>query len=237
MKSILRSSLLVVLFSAIGFTAVAQNRITKEIIEFHKVYVKGKIEVELIPSNANEITLSSRYIPLEEVEVEFKDNSIYIKTKPKLNSEENVKVKLPYKNITVIEVATGAIVNSARDVESSSLFLKATSGGKIELSIQTDSVLAEVSQLSDIILYGSTKIQEVDLNTGGNYLAYDLDCERTTIKATAGSQGKVIANKAIDANSGSKAFIGYIGNPSTTNIKTSLGGEISAFKTREDANN
>lgn len=233
MNKITRFSFFILLIYIV-LPCYAQNRVTREIIDFEAVYVKGPIEVELIPSSSRELSITSRFISIEDVEVEFKNKAVHIKTRIKINNEENVQVKLPYEKINTIEATGGAIVNSARDIEMPELSLTVGTGGKIELSVQTRKIEAKVSHVSDIILYGITENQVVDVNSGGNYLAYDLECKNTVVKATAGSQAKVTASESIDATSNSKAFVGYIGNPAKTAISTSLGGEIMSYKTREE---
>ena len=224
------------IFTIITPLLSAQNRITAEITEFEEVYVKGRIDLELIPSNATEMTITSRLIDPKEVDVKFKNNALYLKTKLKINSDENVQIKLPYQKLNVVEASGGAVVNSARNINAETLHLKARSGGKIELSIQVKNVFAKITQVSDIILYGKTENQEVIVNTGGNYLASDLNCRHTQIKATAGSQAKVKASESIDATSNSKAFVGYIGDPGKASVSTSLGGEIMQYRTKDDLN-
>ena len=69
----------------------------------------------------------------------------------------------------------------------------------------------------------------------GNYLAYGLEAEDAYIKASSKSQAKVVARRIINATSNGKSFVGYIGEPESTYVKTSLGGEVASFKTKEIA--
>ena len=224
------------IFTLITPLLSAQNRITTKIAEFEEVYVKGRIDLELIHSSNTEMTIASREIDPNEVDVEFKNNTLQLKTKIKINSDQIVRIKLPYQKLSVVEASGGAVVNSAHRINSDVLQLKASSGGKIELNVQTQKIIAKVTQVSDIILYGKSENQEVIVNTGGNYLASDLNCKHTQIKATAGSQAKVTASESINATSNSKAFVGYIGDPGKTSVSTSLGGEIMQYRTKDDMN-
>jgi hypothetical protein len=171
----------------------------------------------------------------EDVSLEFKNGELRIWIRPSISKDDNIAIKLPYSKLNKIQASAGAVINSARDLEANDLDLHAKSGGKIELSVEVGSINAKVTQISDIILYGLAVSQNVSVGTGGNYLAYDLDCQDTYIKVSSGSQGKVTASRKIEATANSKAFIGYIGDPVSTYTKTSLGGEISAFKTKADA--
>lgn len=209
----------------------AQNRITVNLEEFNSIYVTGRADVELIPSNSNEMSITDRKGQPEQVEYEIKNERLKIKTKPDLKKENQIYIKVPYKILTSIEAGNGAVINSREDLEAQEFSFKAHSGGKIELTIHAKKVIAKVTQVSDIILYGKTISQDVVANTGGNYLAYDLECDNTMVRASSGSQAKVKAAKRMDLSSSSKAFVGYIGNPDVTITKSSTGGEIAIYKT------
>lgn len=224
--------ILSIAFLVLTLSANAQNRITIGLDDFTSVSVSGRIDVELIPSDSKEVSITSKIGQPEEVHVEVKEGELKIRIRPKFDKNDVISVKLPYTKLTKISALAGAVINSARDLEVDDLELNAASGGKIELSVKTKSITAKVTQVSDIILYGKTETQNVIVNTGGNYLAYDMECEDTYIKVTAGSQGKVTASRIIEATANSKGFIGYVGDPVSTYVKTSLGGEIASFKTK-----
>ena len=233
MRFIIKSILTAILFLSSG-VLFSQNRITVDLEDFSALYVSGRIDVELIPSDSKEMSITSKKGQPEEVSVEVKDGELKIKIRPRLDNDEVIGIRLPYTNLTRIESLTGAVINSARDLKADNLELIAAAGGKIELSLETGTITAKVSHMSDIVLYGKAESQNVNVNTGGNYFAYDLECKDTYIKVSSGSQGKVTASRKIEAIANGKGFIGYIGNPESTYTKTSLGGEIISYKTRPE---
>lgn len=212
----------------------AQNRITITLDDFSSLNVSGGIDLELIPSESREMSITSRNGQPEEVGVEIKNDELRIRIRPRIDKDDIIKIKLPYKNLTKIEASAGAVINSARDITAGELELVALSGGKIELSLQVNSLDAKVIQVSDIVLYGKAVSQNVVANTGGNYLAYDLECQDSYIKSSSGAQAKVTASRIIEATAGSKGYIGYIGEPVSSYTKTSLGGEIASFRKKPE---
>ena len=207
-----------------------QNRISMPIGDFIELHVTGRIDAELIPSQSDELTITSRNGQPQEVKVEEKDGRLIIRTRPRIDKEDEFSVKIPYNKLEYIEASAGAVINSARDLMAKDIEMRANTGGKIELSLEAENITAKITQVSDIILYGTTKTQNVTVNTGGNYLAYELACEDTYVKVVAGSQAKVTASRKIEATANSKGFISYVGDPVSTYVKTSLGGEIQALK-------
>ncbi len=186
--------------------------------------------MELIPSQKNQMEIVSPDGDPGEVDIELDEGELKLKLKPGFGDEASFKIRLPYTRLTSIESAGGAVINSAEQLESRELELDANTGGKIELTVQVQHIHARIAQGSDIILYGSAQTQRISANTGGNYLAYELECKDSYIKAGSGSQVKVVARNTIDATSNTKAFVGYIGDPSTRVTKTMLGGTIANYR-------
>jgi hypothetical protein len=220
----------------ISFSPVfGQNRITLELEEFNELHVTGGIDVELIPSGSKEMSITSRKGFPEQIQVNFKERELHIKVRPRIVKEDEISIRLPYSQLVKIDAAAGAVITSARDMKVKDIDLVASSGGKIELSLDAQNINAKVVQVSDIVLYGTAVSQNVSANTGGNYLAYDLECQDTYVNVSSGSQAKLTASRIIEASASSKGFIGYIGDPVRTNLKTSLGGEVLSYKTKADA--
>lgn len=223
------------IFLLLGFLSVlpvlyAQNRITVTLQDFNKLSVSGRASVELIPSESHTMSITSQDGQPEEVEYEIKNGELKIRARADLKKENRIFIKVPYSKIEDIEAIAGAVINSKEDLKSKDLNLKALAGGKIELSIEASMVDAKTNQGSDIILYGKSRIQNVVANTGGNYLAYDMDCEEAYVKSSSGSQIKVKVSKKIEAKANSKGFVGYTGDPEITQVQTSMGGIIEVHR-------
>lgn len=232
MKTKLRATFLSTIILVIMSGLYGQNRITVTLQDFTKLSVSGSVRVEIVPSASHKMSITAKNGMPEEVNYEIKDGELKIRARADLKQENEIAIKLPYSRLTSIEAATGAVINSREDLVSETLDLKALTGGKIELSIEARMVDAKVSQVSDIILYGNTVSQIVLANTGGNYLAYDMECEEANVKATSGAQIKIKAAKKIEATANSKGFVAYIGDPESSHAQTSLGGVVESYKTR-----
>lgn len=221
-----------IFYIAFSGQLIAQNRITVTLEEFTEILVSGRADVELVPSTSHTMSITDRNGQPGQVKYVIRNGKLKISTKPDLKKKNQIYIKLPYSKLIRIEAANGAVINSRENLKSEDLNLKVLTGGKIELSVQTKSLYARLAQGSDIILYGKTISQDVLANTGGNYLAYDLECDDAIVKSTSGAQAKVRAKKKIEVSVASKGFVGYIGDPETTITKSSMGGEIANYKTK-----
>ena len=190
-----------------------------------QVRVTGNIHLELVPAERMLLEFKSDTVP-EQLHITWSDGVLILRTPTELKETEAIPVKLHYSVLHDLEVARGAVVQSADPVVAVVLNLKADTGGKAELSIRTDSLSARVFQGSDIILSGTTVSQMIQANTVGNFMGYELEAINTWIKASTGAQVKVNSTGLLNAQSSSKAFVGYTGSPKLKEFKTSLGGEI-----------
>lgn len=194
-------------------------------VPFEQLKVVGNIRLILIPSDKQTLEFETDQ-NLEGLTVESKEGELFLKTKSDLKKDPPLKGKLHYRTLTHIEVTKGAHIQSSDTLKAGILSLKAETGGKVELSVLTDSLSARINQGSDVILYGKSRAQSINAYTWGNYLSYDLDAVDTFVKAATGAQVKVNASGLLDCNATSKATVGYWGEPQQKKIKTSVGGEV-----------
>jgi hypothetical protein len=84
--------------------------------------------------------------------------------------------------------------------------------------------MGAVVQSADTLHYD---VLSLKVETGGNFLAYELQTENAWVKASTASQVKVYARRLLNANASGKSFIAYRGEPAVKEFTSSLGGEIS----------
>ncbi len=207
-----------------------QNRITRDTEPFTGLVVTGKIHVELVHSPVSEMSIVVRDGSPDKVITEVVNDELRIRLKPELGNDTEIAIKLPYARLEQVEAAAGATISSREVVKEKDLTFRILSVGKIELNIEAEDVDATVTQGGDLILYGTTNTLNVNANTGGNFLGYELESNDTYVKAGSGAQAKVTARRIIDATANTKGYVGYKGEPVSTYVKTSLGGRIASFR-------
>ena len=222
----MRTILTYSIFLIIQITVSAQEYIIPAENNFEVVKVTGNIHLQLVALDSRQPVFVGNKVP-DKLDIEWADNTLSLKTPIELGSEPAIQVKLFYKVLSVLEVRRGAVIQSPDILKTGVLTVKAETGGKIELDVATDSISGRVNQGADIILSGKTRSQLVNAYTLGNYLAYELEAQKTWVKAATGAQVKINSMGFLDANATSKAFVGYLGNPDQKVFNSSVGGEIS----------
>ena len=221
----MRTFITLCIFCFVSQNIGAQNYILPADIPFKLIDIQGNIHLELISSDKTQLEFVGDTVP-EQLKIKWSDGVLSLKTNTELNKTPAIQVKLYLQSLSDLEITRGAVVQSADVLKTTTLSLKADTGGKAEFSIDADSVSARVNQGSDIILRGSTRSQSIHAITMGNYLAYELKAQNTWVKANTGARVKVNTSNYLNANSNSGAFVGYLGTPDHTAFKNSTGGKI-----------
>ncbi len=225
MRALLTFSILWIVHLAL----IAQEYQLPLVSPFHQLKVSGNIHVQLVASESPNLVVEGEALP-ENLVLEFSENWLTLKTRTQLKSTPSIPVKLFYTKLSSLDITRGAVIQSADILKTQTLSLKVETGGKVELSVDLDSLSARVNQGADIILRGSSRSQLINAYTVGNYLGYELEAESTWVKAATGAQVKVNSSQYLNANATSKAFVGYLGTPKEKEFKSSVGGEITRQK-------
>ena len=139
----------------------SQSNMSSELSGFNTLQVSGNINLEIQTADSGHLDFEVES-QLDQVDVELLDNVLKIKGKTELGNEPALNLTLYFKeNLTDIVSSKGARIISRDTIHCSSLALKATSGGKMELIVAVQSLDVTISQGSDIILYGMTNSQNV----------------------------------------------------------------------------
>ena len=212
----------------------AQETVTRALPAFHSLSTMGKMRVELYKSDTARAELTVSNASAEYIITEVKDSTLSIRLKTDTNKSAMVKVKVYYKNLSEITVASNTLLVSPEIIKAENLKFTARSGAKMELLLDINNIKADVKQGAILVFTGQTVRQDIEVNTGATYSAYKLHAQDTYVTANAGSKAKVCASRIIDVTSNTKSYVGYIGVPVSVYSKTNLGGEIASFAS-EDA--
>lgn len=228
MKTIKRILLIVLVFTSISLNA--QNREKREIQAFDKISVFGNIEVEMIKGDQETVEIFTRNVEISDVDIAVDDRLLKIKMKSNLFDDDvEVKVKVVYKEIREIASNAAADVVIKDLIKTDKLFLDATSGARIKLKVDLNATDIKAYQGAHIDIAGKTKLLESFVNTGGILSASNFTCDEVYIKMNTGGKAELIVNKLLDAGVNTGASLNYFGTPEKENIKTSLGGKVSAW--------
>lgn len=206
--------------------ASAQTTITKSLGEFSTIKVYNGIDVELIKSTENKITVTGE--KAEKVTIKNKNNTLKISLKfPETTADGKVKVKLNYATILkIIDANEGATI-TGKGIKQTQIEIKAQEGAFINMVVDVKHLKVKSSSGAVIKLSGTTKNQNVNADLGGMYHGYKLMVsDLNHVRAGSGSKVEVQAGETLDAKVSFGGSIFYKGKPEVFKNKKVIGGVI-----------
>jgi len=212
----------VILFT-LSFTIQSQKT---ELSQFHKIEISSNIDVELVLDKNCGIEWSLKNIEPEKIISEVKDQTLWIRTKPGVYRDAEIKAKVYFTKLDAIHSKSRASVWSQEDLYVETIDFTINNGGECRLKVFADTLSASVTEGSIIYLRGETKYLDVKAGTGGTFSGYELEADEAVVLANSGGKAKIAVKQYLKATAISKGFIGFIGEPTKVEQETSLGGEI-----------
>jgi len=218
------------IFSVLSVYAFAQKSEIRDIQSFDKIDVFGNLEVIMEQGEKEELRIESKIVDPSEVSVEVKDKLLKIKISENLFEDKIVaRVYIKYKEIREIKSNASAEIILKNTVKGDKLFLTATSGGRITINVDLNAIDIEIYQGANIDITGKAKIQETYVNTGGILSGAKFISNEAFIKMNTGGKAEIEVTDRIEASINTGADLSFFGKPTQKDIKTSLGGKVTAW--------
>ncbi|SFC96509.1 head GIN domain-containing protein [Algibacter pectinivorans] len=220
MKTLIK---VIVLF--VTTVCLAQNPIEKTVGEFGELKVYDLIEVELIKSDINKVSITGKNAA--DVLVNNKNGTLKIKMKlEEAFDGNNTKVKLYYTNLDVIDANEGAKVHSNDVIEQFEIDLNAQEGASIDVKVDVKYTNVRAVTGGSVIASGKSNKQNISIYTGGIYNGKDLTTNVSEVSIRAAGEAQVNATKKVIAKVRAGGEILIYGNPEEIEESKILGGRI-----------
>ncbi len=203
----------------------AQNPLDKNVGDFTEIKVFDLIEVNLIKSSSNRVTITGDDV--EDVEIVNKDGKLKIRMKfDKIFNGDRTFVSVYYTDLKIIDGNEGAFITSNELITQDYIELRAQEGARLKIGLDVSKVSIRAVTGGIVETKGKAISQDITLNTGGIYEGQSFETQNTSVNIKAAGEADVHASRVVDAKvlAGGDVFI--YGNPQTVNEKTSLGGRI-----------
>lgn len=202
---------------------------------FDAVVTKTVINVDIVQGTEQQVLVEGHENMMDHIELYVSRGTLFIDLKPGNYSNFKLKVFLTMPSVTSISTeSTGNIeigefnnidklsvsVRSTGNVTSSGwlavaglLDIRTNSTGKVTLDVDADEIKAKVSGTGNVNLTGSCTRQTVELNSTGNYNAFELVSDICEARTNSVGDVKVFVNESLDAYISSVGNVYYKGNP------------------------
>jgi len=235
-----KALLSLLLFAGIVSASFAQKTIKdanaekRTVGSFHGIDVATGIELTLTKGTTEDVAVSAS-------EVEFRNKivtevvngilKIHYETKTgainRKNESKNLKAYVSYKSLDQLTVTTGAEVNIEGVLESTTLDLKANTGGLVKGEINIGTLKVDQNTGSKITLSGKVNNLEAEGDTGSKFMGEDLNTNTCSAEMSTGAGIYISVEKELNVRANTGGYIKYKGNAGIREIKTNTGGNVS----------
>ena len=218
-------TLVKILVLCITTTLFANNEIDKEIGEFKTLKVYDLIEVELVKDNVNKVEITGRNA--EDVVIVNKNGLLKIKMSlNEIFDGNNIKIKLHYTAVDVIDVNEGSKVFSNDTIEQFEIDLRAQEGASIKIPLKVSYANIKANSGGMVEATGTSTSQKVSLYTGGIYNGENLQTTKTDVAIKAAGEAHVTATDEVDVNIRAGGDVYIHGKPKNVTENKAFGGRV-----------
>ncbi|MBT8302213.1 MAG: DUF2807 domain-containing protein [Maribacter sp.] len=208
-----------------SLTVSAQRMIDKEVGDFYKIKVFDLIEVNLIKSDENRITIKGDNV--HDIKVVNSDGTLKLRMQlDKRFRGEDTFIEVFYKHLNVIDGNEGARIVCNELIKQDHLELRTQEGAQIKAGLDVTDLEVRAVTGGIVEASGLAENQWIVLNTGGIFEGRDLKTANTDIKITAAGEAEVYASDKVDINVKAGGDVYVYGNPRNVNKKTLAGGRV-----------
>ncbi|WP_405294510.1 head GIN domain-containing protein [Algibacter sp. Ld11] len=218
-------TLVKILVLCITTTLFANNDLEKEIGEFKTLKVYDRIEVELVKDNVNKVEISGKNT--EDVVIVNKNGLLKIKMSlNKIFDGNDIKIKLHYTSVDVIDVNEGAKVVSKDIIEQFEIDLRAQEGASINIPLKVSYANINANSGGMVETSGTSTSQKISLYTGGIYNGENLKTTKTDVAIKAAGEAHITATDEVDVNIRAGGDVYIHGKPKNVTENKAFGGRV-----------
>lgn len=224
-----KNLLVVVVLLGINAVCFGQNSEERNVDSFDKIWVFGKIDVELLAGPTEKVKIEMKGADLNDITIEVNAKTLKIKMKPDIYKDSKIKVFVSYKVLREIIASTAGNIEGKSLLKGDKILVRANNGGNINVEVDVNTIELKAVTGSTIKIKGKAFTQETTANSGGRIFAFNLQSEEAFVNANTGGIVELSVIKTIKAVAGTGGEIRYKGNPEKKTTSTNLGGKIKKF--------
>jgi hypothetical protein len=207
-----------------------QDPVRRDLKPFTKLVVGDRIIVRLVKAEKESATIQVQGIDESAVKTEISDNMLEISIFGEPFTKKKVMVTLNYVQLSDITVTGGADITTTSLMKTERLNINLKSGGMLYLDADIQLLNGKLSEGAILNAEGYAETLDMVVTTTATLSAYDLECEKVTIKANAGGKAKINVENELNVEVTSKGFVSYKGTPKTINRTVASGGTLSIYE-------
>lgn len=202
---------------------VEENRKTAE---FNELKVSRGMNVYISQGSPAKIVVKADENLIKAIETQIEGNVLKVTANNNIRKATAKKVFVTTPEIRNIKSVAGSNVYSQTVIKSGRLEVSSSAGSNIKLKVNTKNLEVSSSAGSNVKLEGTTKSFSAKASAGSTIKSKDLKSSDCYAKASSGANIWVTVDNDFEGHASSGGNVFYYGNPSSTSINKSSGGNV-----------
>jgi hypothetical protein len=212
-----------------GPSIKGNGKVTEEVREvknFESIKVSRGMNVYITQGSPASVEVIADNNLHEHIKTRVDGGVLEIFAEADIRRAEEKKVMVTVETLREISASTGSNVYSQNQFVADDLELSATTGSNLTMEVDAQNLEADCSTGSNIILSGMAKRAELKGSTGANLKGEQLKTGHCIMRASVGANVHATVSEQLEAKASTGGNIIYYGEPSSTDIENSTGGNV-----------
>mgnify|MGYP002344511878 CR=1 FL=1 len=198
----------------------------RQVGQFDQIDVSRGMNVYITQGTPQKVVVIADNNLHEIIETRVEGHTLKVYVNENIRWAKEKKVMVTVEKLTGVKTSSGSNAWSQNQIMAEDLELKASSGANLTLDVNTKSLRADCSSGSNLKLSGLAKEAELEASSGANLIGNELKVDDCRMKTSSGANVSATVNERLDAHASSGGNVVYYGEPKSTEVSTSSGGNI-----------
>lgn len=199
---------------------------TRKTGDFDEIRVTRGMNVYVTQGENTKVVVKADENLLDAIETNMEGSALKVTANSNIRKATELKVMVTVPDLNVVKTTAGSNLFSENTFETDNIELSASAGSNLKMSVNTENIEVSASAGSNIKLAGTTKSVTGRASAGSNVKAQELVAENCNVKVSSGANFWITVNNDFTGRASSGGNVFYYGNPKTTDIQKSSGGNV-----------
>jgi len=212
-----------------GPSVKGNGKVTNEIRqvrEFDQIEVSRGMNVYISQGNPAKVVVIADNNLHEVIETKVEGGILKVFVNENIRWAKEKKVMVTVEKLYGVKATSGSNVYSQTQIMSDNLEIKASSGANLKMDVNAKYLKADCSSGANIHLSGLAEKAELEGSSGANLKGRELKSDNCKMRASSGANVFASVVEELEARASSGGNIVYYGEPTSTEIGCSSGGNV-----------
>ena len=198
----------------------------RQVGEFDQIDVSRGMNVYVTQGSPARVVVIADNNLHEIIETRVEGQVLKVYVNENIRWAKEKKVMITVEKLSGLETSSGSNAWSQNQITTDDIELKSTSGSNLTIDVNAKNLTADCSSGANIKLSGMAKEADLEASSGANLIGEALKVDDCRMKTSSGANVSATVNERLDAKASSGGNIVYFGEPKSTDVSTSSGGNI-----------